>query len=750
MISITLPSIFPDALRRAHDNIVVTTVGSYELIVVADFERPSWASDRVVWIKEGERRGNPHAHFVAAQHARGEFITAMSDDCRYVYAWDVDSIANYEKRRASAGGKLCLGMHFGLIGTVFGIYYANFPFLRTADALSLGYFDSNYKKGFADSDLGLKVWSSGGRCEFTENKLVEITAEDERKGAEDCPAEDLQYFLEKWGVRYGKGFDTSHMRAINLDFDPKLYPELVAGFSVYRNSSAFVARVNMLSPPHLMETMENWNIVWFGGAAYAVPHSAGKVNLENTSDLAHVFDSGGASFETVGEARAFAVQENSRGSVGKRDRKGGGSFGPKVNFCHSVEAGVPLCQVSDSKISKRDVNKPRRKNLLTGTNIVVGNHLSHSGIGEIVYATHKFLSRCWTGCPPTVSSDVVPDKVNILIDEFSVPGSGLYLRKFKHEHPQTRVVIVATEFVSELKVLGRKLGRTFNYFDLWDDRRYVAAMAAHRLGIRKSMPYMRQRFIGFIEAIRAADFVIGIHPVITAAVNELANELGIDNWVAPSATLYPEVDPNIVAKDERLSERPTGFIVGGSLTPFRQKIVGNLIVCGKQAGIHVPFCARLPFDQSGAFWIKQGQLKFDFEADAYQKQSNVHFNGVRKTPYNDKSILNLGDAYIYNLNPPQRRAWSYSSPMRILRAVLAGQIPIVTKRFFDHEIEAIPLLWDGSVHSFCELWQSASIGRSQLIESHVARVRAYSSTAEGMNGPVAVGLKKLLESRSFE
>ena len=308
MISITLPSIFPDALRRAHDNIAASTVGPYELVIVADFERPSWVSDRVVWVREVERRGCAHAHTVAAGHATGEFITATADDCAYLPGWDVAAIANYRRRAADAGRMLCLGLHYGLVGTVFGIYYANFPFLRRVDALTLGYFDGNYKKGFTDSDFCLKVWSVGGRCEFTERRLIEITAEDKRKGTEDCPANDLGYFLDKWAARYGRGFDTSHMRAINVDFDPELYPELVDGFSVHDNTPTFVARATALSPPHLVESTDSWNIVWFRGAAYALPQSVGRISLENENDRARVFEAGGASFETIAEARSYALR----------------------------------------------------------------------------------------------------------------------------------------------------------------------------------------------------------------------------------------------------------------------------------------------------------------------------------------------------------------------------------------------------------------------------------------------------------
>jgi hypothetical protein len=304
-VSITLPSIFPDALDRALANIRATTRGAYEVIVVSPFRVK--APD-VVWIEETERRGCAFAHTVAAHQASGDFITATADDCAYQPGWDAAAIANYEERAPRAGKMLCLGLHYGLLGTVFGIYYGNFPFLRRTDAMSLGFFDGKYKKGFTDSDLGFKVWSAGGRCEHSKQKLIEITAEDKRKGAEDCPDDDLGYFVEKWGERYGRGFDTSYMRAINVDFDPDLHPEFVQEFSVFDNTPDFVARLAMHSPPHMVEAIGRVNIALYRGVFYCVPRALGSINF---MDERHRRRFRIVTCQSIESARATAKQLNS-------------------------------------------------------------------------------------------------------------------------------------------------------------------------------------------------------------------------------------------------------------------------------------------------------------------------------------------------------------------------------------------------------------------------------------------------------
>lgn len=248
-VSITLPSIFPAALDRALANIRATTRGDYEVVVVSPFRVEA---DDVVWIEEIERNGCAFAHTVAAQHATGDFITAMADDCDYAPGWDLAALENYERRAPKDGSLFCLGLNYGAyVGTVFGIYYPNFPFLRRDHAISVGYYDGNYKRGFGDCDLALKIWSRGGRCEFSGRQLLLMTAEDARKGHELSALyapEDLEYFAGKWAPRYGRGFGVSSLRAFNIDIDPVLRPALVKDFSIFENSPDFVMRATARVP----------------------------------------------------------------------------------------------------------------------------------------------------------------------------------------------------------------------------------------------------------------------------------------------------------------------------------------------------------------------------------------------------------------------------------------------------------------------------------------------------------------------
>jgi hypothetical protein len=251
MISITLPSIYPSALARAIHSIADVTRGSHEIIVVSPFYA---SGPNVVWVSEPERKGCSAAHSLAFQSAKGEFVTAWADDHDYVDGWDelaLDDFRTREQVFLKSGGKgpFELGLRHTTprhLGTEFGIYYPYFPFMRTEDVKKVGgWLPSDYWGGFSDSDLALRVWSSGGRCEWSKEGLV-IPHEDNFArtyvggGAVWTPA-DMALFLQRWAPRYGAGWDTSNLRRFNIDLIPERYPELIddTGRSIFFNRPEF-------------------------------------------------------------------------------------------------------------------------------------------------------------------------------------------------------------------------------------------------------------------------------------------------------------------------------------------------------------------------------------------------------------------------------------------------------------------------------------------------------------------------------
>jgi len=370
-------------------------------------------------------------------------------------------------------------------------------------------------------------------------------------------------------------------------------------------------------------------------------------------------------------------------------------------------------------------------------NVAVGNHASHRGIGEILYTLHTFLVRLSDRYELTFSFDLVPGKINVLIDEFSVPGTVAYLQKFKSNNPGTKLVVVATEFVTAINLFGARLGETFNYFDHWEDRPYGAAMIAYWLGLKRTAPYMRSRYLGFVEVLQLADLVVAVHPAIVAALTPLVPKM--KHWVADPVNLYPEIDPKRTALDSRLKEWPAGFVLTGTLTHFRKQIIKRLLRSSRLAEIQGSVFLHLPFDRTGGFNVHDGSIDFPFDKP---------IPGIGKETKIERHSDNASSALgcLYNLNPPQRANWPYSSPMRILRAILYGQIPVVTRRFGDHEIEAVTRLWNpetADIGELSELWLEATLDRDELIERHIAAISEYNKVAESRNVAADLALRAL-------
>lgn len=334
--------------------------------------------------------------------------------------------------------------------------------------------------------------------------------------------------------------------------------------------------------------------------------------------------------------------------------------------------------------------------------IVLGNHASHAGIGDIVYSISDYFSRDYR---VSTAEGVAPGKFNIIIDEFSNPYFVQFLKEAKQANRGTRYAIVATEFYTPFSLLGLRLGATFNFFGGVRDWASGGRIAASRLSLGLyQLPYMHRRFIGFLAALEIADAVLTIHPKILESLGAWATHG--DKRLPPNANIYPRIDLARGYRAKRLRSLPFGYAMTGTQTPFRKAVAEKLLLAFHKAGYDWPIYLHVPFGDVGRF-----------ELSGYPPE----------TP-----------KYLYNINPPQKRNWPYSSPMRILRAALLGQIPVVTRKFGDHEIEQIALVLDMPLKAekAQKLWCEATIGRKELVERFTASVETYNEIAARKNAAV--------------
>ncbi len=219
MISITLPSIYPDALKRALENLRDTTIGPYQVVIVSSFDPPHIVAPHghMTWIREEKSLGCNPAHHVAFPHVVGEYVTAWVDDHLYVPGWDAIILKDF-RERANVKPFL-MGLRQGpFVGLTFGMYYAYFPFMRTIDAHVVGdWFSADYERDFADVDLAMRVWKDGGVCEWSKDHLINAHVDDNRKGSREVNKSDMAKFIARWKPVYGQSFDTNTLRAFNND-----------------------------------------------------------------------------------------------------------------------------------------------------------------------------------------------------------------------------------------------------------------------------------------------------------------------------------------------------------------------------------------------------------------------------------------------------------------------------------------------------------------------------------------------------
>lgn len=226
MLTLTLPTIHPDACERTLRNIADTALSVVQVVVVSSFDPFPLAPSGlyVTWVREEEPKGCNAGHAAALARVGGDFIMPWVDDHLMIErGWDLaitDDFVSREENRHFP--RYCLGVRqeAGWVGTVFGIYYPYFPMLRTPVAREGFWFDPAYRVGFGDVDLAMRIWHAGGRCEWSASRPIRVHADDGRKGEQLTIADDTERFLKCWAPVYGIGWPTDDLRDFNVDVPP--------------------------------------------------------------------------------------------------------------------------------------------------------------------------------------------------------------------------------------------------------------------------------------------------------------------------------------------------------------------------------------------------------------------------------------------------------------------------------------------------------------------------------------------------
>ena len=84
--------------------------------------------------------------------------------------------------------------------------------------------------------------------------------------------------------------------------------------------------------------------------------------------------------------------------------------------------------------------------------------------------------------------------------------------------------------------------------------------------------------------------------------------------------------------------------------------------------------------------------------------------------------------------------------MRILRAILLGQIPVVTEKFHDHILDDVATLWDGKMETAMRLGTWQFLDRRIWLTEYMHSIEVYDREARARNRPFVSATAALARS----
>lgn len=353
--------------------------------------------------------------------------------------------------------------------------------------------------------------------------------------------------------------------------------------------------------------------------------------------------------------------------------------------------------------------------------LFVGNHGSLDGIEDCVQILSKVFND--RGFNLGISDVLVPNSVNLIVDEFSGLFENKRIADFCNKSKENKCIFILTEFInckfsvtsfnhfngvfsaalislanvclrylrSDLPNLRiRDLVQLFIFIPVFIllflvqiFKVIISILVARnpRVSIQKlyskfnNLIYLHMRFLGLQSMIKYAQGVILLHPSIKIDVLNSEAALKMNNL----GILYPELD-----KSRILTGRGSQNLlieITGSITPYRQAWISRF---------------------NKAIQIMGGSNTFKY---------CVAF------PFSVAKITSKNLRGSFSLHPMQSLSWPYCSPTRIYRALMVdGSIPILARNTLQHEIE------DVCLHVFSGNFPARKTENPFLIQIYISKI----------------------------
>lgn len=379
--------------------------------------------------------------------------------------------------------------------------------------------------------------------------------------------------------------------------------------------------------------------------------------------------------------------------------------------------------------------------------LYVGNHGKRKGIEDYIELFVNVLGK--RGIVVEVSENLVPDAVNLIIDEFTNACKNKYISSFKSAHPRTRFVYVLTEFVS------RKYGvESFNHFGGIMDSAYISVINV--VARHKRYDFDRAELRDYLTAIMFLPLIV--LSLASRCLSALWLSLAYRKWVNPLERLvkdkhrllyfhlrylglksYLKYSDAVILSHEGIEDgvRRSNLLISdqknlGVIYPaLNEKTIIEKIMCGKEPYIEITGSIT-PYRQE---WTERINSLILFLGIAR------NFGYCKTFSFGDKADENRG---AFSLHPPQTKNWPYSSPTRIYRALSVDfNLPVLTHYFGQNPIEDVCYVIKDN--KFLEELHEMYVDRDKLIEFLAPRISAYNAIVRRRNDTLVENIKALLE-----
>ena len=340
-------------------------------------------------------------------------------------------------------------------------------------------------------------------------------------------------------------------------------------------------------------------------------------------------------------------------------------------------------------------------------NIFVSNHMTKVGIGEHIAVISRLFSD--SGYSVVESEELDPDKLNVIIDEFTSSLANRYILNFREKHPEAKIIYYLTEFPTKRYGI-----ETFNGFDSilveWLSQAVNDFVLIHRRkDLTASVSRWRANLLGLLVTALLGWYFLsyvalrGVAERLTQTVKKRkyngfllsidwhqkfywrARYLGLNKMFAACdgvLTAHRDIGADLATMPGFLEHKPAVF---GEVFP----IFSNRALCFDFSG-RGEFEGQKEIEMTGR--LSGYRNRIFKRVRLVLKVERVGFK-IFKRGFVDRDIFfsSTGGRYsIFSLHVPQTKLWPKVSPLRIYRAVEVDRsIPLVDRYFGQHPIEKV-------------------------------------------------------------